>query len=458
MLRLDQRYFRSLTLPFVLLLIALTVAGYYLLRGMEVESHRTMLRNLITQYTLTTPSKTPRTLVAFHKQTDVRVTLIDANGVVTAESNRDPEGMENHFNRPEVIQARSSGWGSAVRHSATLDRDMLYVAHKVGDRYVRMAFPLSTIREKFLPLWLKIMGLFGLALIAAIWIATRTNRLIHSDVQRINTSLDHLLAKEYDQTAVRVECCDELHAIARQITKVAAKLKKRDRQKAKYTKKLKHLTQQQGEIISAISHEFKNPVAAIIGYATTIHDDPDLTPELRGKFLEKVISNSRRINDMIDRLSLAIKFENNALEPRMETFDLSLLLDEIVENLQQKYPDRVLKVEREPVRVTADRMMMAQVLSNLIDNALKYSEDEVLARLTSTHFEVTDQGIGIAPESFSRITERFYRADTQSWDNSIGVGLFIVDYILRLHHTELQIGSVPGLGSTFGFTLASLQQ
>ena len=454
-MRIDQRYFRSLTLPFVLLVVVLTVMGYSLLRGMEVDNYRTMLRNHIIQYTLT-PSKNPsNTLVRLHKQTGVRVTVIDARGIVTAESNRDPQGMENHFNRPEVIQARSRGWGSAVRHSVTLDRDMLYVARKVGDHTIRMAFPLSTIQEKFLPLWLKIMGLFGLALIAAIWIATRTNRLIHADVHRITTSLDHLLAKEYDQTAVRVECCDELHAIARQITKIAAKLKKRDRQKAKYTKKLKYLTQQQSEIISAISHEFKNPVAAIIGYATTVHDDPGLTPALREKFLEKVINNSQRINDMIDRLSLAIKFENNALAPRMEPFDLSPLLDEIAENFQQKYPDRVLKVAREPVRVTADRMMMAQVLTNLIDNALKYSEDEVCVLLTPTRFEVTDQGIGIAPESLSRITERFYRADTQSWDNSIGVGLFIVAYILRLHGTQLEIESTPGVGSTFGFTFVS---
>ena len=457
MLRLDQRYFRSLTLPFVLLLIALTVVGYYLLRGMEVNNYRTMLRNLITQYTLTPPSDVSHALVALHRQTGVRVTLIDANGVVTAESNRDPEGMENHRNRPEIIQARNSGWGSAVRHSATLDRDMLYVAHKIGDQYVRMAFPLSTIQEKFLPLWLKIMGLFGLALVAAIWIATRTNRLIRSDVHRINTSLDHLLAKEYDQTTVRVECCDELHAIARQITKVAAKLKKRDRQKAKYTKKLKRLTQQQGEIISAISHEFKNPVAAIIGYATTVHDDPELSPQLRSKFLEKVINNSQRINDMIDRLSLAIKFENNSLEPRMESFDLSHLLDEVVDSLRQKYPDRTLEMETESTPVTADRMMMAQVLSNLIDNALKYSEDEVRVRLTQTALEVTDQGIGIAPDSFSKITQRFYRADTQSWDNSIGVGLFIVAYILQLHRTELTIESTPGQGSTFGFLLSSLK-
>ena len=301
--------------------------------------------------------------------------------------------------------------------------------------------------------WFAIVGLLGIALVTTIWIAVRTSRLIRADVHRINASLDRLLAKEYDQTTVEAECCEELHTIARQITKVAAKLKKRDRQKAKYTKKLKRLTRQQGEIISAISHEFKNPVAAIIGYATTVRDDPDLSPELRNKFLEKVISNSQRINDMIDRLSLAITFENNAFEPRKEPFDLSHLLDEIVENLQQKYPDREIDLMHEPTPVTADRMMMAQVLSNLIDNALKYSEGVVTITLKEGAFLVRDHGIGIEAEALGKITRRFYRANTQSWDNSIGVGLFIVDYILRLHGMKLEIESAPGVGSTFGFVL-----
>jgi len=340
MLRLDQRYFRSLILPFVMLLAVLAIAGYYLLQGMAV----------------------------------------------------------NH-------------------------------------------------------LWLAIAGFFGTVLVTTIWIAIRTSRLIRADVHRINESLDHLLAKEYDQTAVEAECCEELHTIARQITKVAAKLKKRDRQKAKYTKKLKRLTQQQGEIISAISHEFKNPVAAIIGYATTVHDDPAISPDLREKFLEKVITNSQRINSMIDRLSLAITFENNALEPRMESFDLSLLLEEIVDNLRQKYPNRVLDVEHEPTPVNADRTMMAQVLSNLIDNALKYSEETVTIMLKEGTFRVEDRGIGIEEDALGKITKRFYRANTQSWDNSIGVGLFIVEYILKLHDTKLEIKSTLGVGSTFSFTL-----
>jgi len=238
-----------------------------------------------------------------------------------------------------------------------------------------------------------------------------------------------------------------------EVARVTKKLKKRDRQKSKYTKRLKRLTKQQGEIISAISHEFKNPVAAIIGYAQTIRDDPDLSPELRDKFLDKVIRNGTRISEMIDRLSLAIKFENHTLEPRMELFDLAALTEEIIDNLRQKYPGRILSPRLNHTPVQADRMMFAQVITNLIDNAIKYSEDTVEITLDDNGFYVRDHGIGIATDEIDKITRRFFRSDTQSWDNSIGVGLYIVEYILQLHGVALQIESVLGEGSVFGFGL-----
>jgi len=235
--------------------------------------------------------------------------------------------------------------------------------------------------------------------------------------------------------------------------RVSKKLKKRDRQKSKYTKKLKRLTRQQSEIISAISHEFKNPVAAIIGYAQTLRDDPDITPELRDAFLEKVIRNGQRISEMIDRLSLAITFENNTLKPKKESFDLAVLAEEIAENLRQKYPGRDISLQAEPTPVTADRMMFAQVITNLLDNALKYSEKTVEVTLGDGSFRVRDHGIGIAEDAIGKITKRFFRADAGSWDNSLGVGLFIVEYILQLHDTRLEIESTPNRGSSFGFAV-----
>jgi len=284
-------------------------------------------------------------------------------------------------------------------------------------------------------------------------IAMWTIRSFRRDMEALSHDLDALIEKHYDVPQRSGGCCRETAGITRKLAKVARRLKKRDRQKSKYTKKLKRLTRQQSQIISAISHEFKNPVAAIIGYARTIHDDLDLDPELRSKFLEKVIRNGERISDMIDRLSLAIKMENSTLEAQKSSFDLAVVLEEVVDNLRQKYPDRTLHVSSEPSPVHADRVMMAQAMGNLIDNALKYSEAPATVTLKKRQFTVEDHGIGIEADAIDKVTRRFYRADTQSWDNSLGVGLSIVAYILKLHNTSLQIKSRAGEGSIFGFQL-----
>jgi len=453
-LRLDQRYFRTFTLLFVGMFLLLAIGGYFFLRDIEINSYRTMLQNLITQYRLfSLHESTPTVFKYLHTQSSIRVTLIAADGTVIYETNRNAAGMENHFNRPEIILARQQRFGSAIRHSSTLQRDMLYVAHYDGQRFIRMAYPLSTIQETFLLFWVKTLLIVALGFLAAFYLTFRINQSVGEDVRRINAGLEYLLAKQYDDAAPNVTCCQELAAISHQITKVAAKLKKRDRQKSKYTKKLKRLSQQRGEIISAISHEFKNPVAAIIGYTQTVLDDPDITPVLRRKFLTKVITNSERISTMIDRLSLSITLENHALKPHKEFFDLASLVEEVTENLRQKYPDRTIVLSLQVSHLFADRMMFTQVISNLLDNALKYSDQPVEIFLENRNFLIHDHGIGIAPDAINKITRRFYRTDTHSWDNSLGMGLFIVEYILKLHDTRLEISSTIAKGSTFGFAL-----
>ena len=95
-------------------------------------------------------------------------------------------------------------------------------------------------------------------------------------------------------------------------------------------------------------------------------------------------------------------------------------------------------------------------MTNLIENALKYSEDEVTVRVTNERIEVIDRGIGISEADIGQITKRFFRVDSLSWDNSIGVGLYIVKYILKLHNTHLEIESEPNRGSKFWFDIKEL--
>ena len=461
MLKLSQLFFRRTALILTGTFLVAALLGYYLLREMEIETHAKMLRNLLTvlEYDLRClPSgKIPTILRRIHRDTGVRVTIIAPGGRVLYESNRSPRGMENHADRPEIRQAKALGWGEAVRHSATLGVELLYVAHRDRDFYVRAAYSLESIRQQLLSLWFKALGVFALILLGIFLFSLRLNRRIGEESRHLSRSLESLLEKKYDADIGPVECCAEFSEIRRMLQKVAKKLAKRERQKAKYTKKLKTLTRRQSDIIGAISHEFKNPVAAIIGYAQSLDEMPNLDPRQRRRFLSKIHDNAEKISQMIDRLALAIKLENSSFTPRKSRFALQSVAKNVRETLRQKYPDRIIRLECVPVEIEADRDMIEHLLINLTENALKYSEEEVLIRCDNNRLQVIDLGEGIDPKELEKITKKFYRVDRHSWNNSIGVGLYIVKYILRLHDTELEIESVPGEGSVFGFSLGKMR-
>jgi signal transduction histidine kinase len=169
--------------------------------------------------------------------------------------------------------------------------------------------------------------------------------------------------------------------------------------------------------------------------------------------LGKIHTNALKISTMLDRLALSVKLENNDLSLKPSTFDLDILCKEVTSTLQGKYPTRTIEYEGIPLTITADKTLLDLVITNLIDNAIKYSETKVILRLTATMLEVIDQGIGIEPAEHEHIAVKFYRVQKNSWDNSMGLGLAIVSYILKLHGTTLTINSTLGVGSTFGFGL-----
>ncbi len=458
MLRLDQLYFRNFSLLFFITLLVTAISGYFLLKKIEINNHKTMLVNMINEFSIIeeNEAKIDEIVHRIKEKTGVRVTIIDAQGEVLYESNREVEGMENHINRPEVMEATNRGIGSSIRYSKSVGVDFLYVAKFDKVRYIRMAYALDSIYAKFMKFWLKAMILFASAMLFAFWLAMKINRKITEDLNRINNSLDNLLNKKYDIDFKGVSCCKEFDSISKQIDKVSKKLAKRDRQKAKYTKNLKLLSKKQGDIISAISHEFKNPVAAIMGYTQTIQEDPDISPQIRDRFLGKVTKNAQKITSMIDRLSLAVKLENDSFAPEFKNFSLKSVAEDVKDTLLQKYPDREILLEIEDIILTADRGMFDNLLTNLIENALKYSEDEVIIKTDNGKLEVIDKGIGISEEDIKNITKRFFRVDSLSWDNSIGVGLYIVKYILKFHNSTLEIKSTPNVGSVFSFDFSHL--
>jgi len=230
------------------------------------------------------------------------------------------------------------------------------------------------------------------------------------------------------------------------------KLRNENRRLKKELKKQKIMNSFKDEVISAISHEFKNPISIINGYIETILSSK-LDSHTKTRFLKKISKNTTRLSELIDRLYLITKLENKKLKPSFSTFRLDLLIKDLI----QSFDEERITLNLQPVKVYADKKLIEIVLSNLISNALKYSKDKITITLTQNRLEVTDKGIGIDTKNIDLIKQKFFRIAKNDWDNSLGLGLAIVEHILRLHNTSLNIESKKGKGSRFYFDITSLK-
>jgi signal transduction histidine kinase len=394
-----------------------------------------------------------------YEKTSLRVTIIAENGVVLAESSADKAQMDNHASRFEVMYSNSNGYGDIVRYSKTVKADFLYVAKKVayknGYLYIRLSMSLAQIMDDFYSLWIKLFFIFIGVLVIATFVSKKMSQRIVYDISQLTSYLDEVSNKNY-KAVVRTKYFYEFLQISLLLKNLVKKLSKNEKKKAKHMAKLRLINKQKNDILSAISHEFKNPVAAIMGYAQTIQEDSDMPKNVRDKFLGKISSNGEKISKMLDRLTLSVKLENGDLAINKSEFDLKQLCNEVASNLALKYKERDIRVVADVQVVFTDKTMLELALINLVDNALKYSKGDVEIELKDNKVSVIDSGIGIKEEDLRRITEKFYRVDKNRWDNSMGIGLAMVTYVLKLLDSSLEISSEFGKGSSFGFSVEKM--
>ena len=245
----------------------------------------------------------------------------------------------------------------------------------------------------------------------------------------------------------------EFESINVQLIQTLRKMHKREKEKRKYTAKIKLKNRQRSNMLSAIAHEFRNPIAAIMGYSQTLTEDETIPTGLRLKFLGKIYNNGEKIEELLSRLLLWNRFESGEQKLQTSKFDLKPLVREIAINLEDKYKNREIVVEGEALVVKADKALMEIVIKNLIENALKYSKERVVVDLKENRLSVIDQGVGISKENLDKVTKKFFRTDEHSWDNSMGLGLAIVKQILKLHNATLDIESKESRGSVFSFKI-----
>jgi len=462
-LKIHQLFFLNVLGLFIAALSIASLISYFSLKTMLISDSENRLTQSIEllEPQIVSSSNYDALATQIESKTHFRVTVIDINGTVIAESNADKRQMENHSNRVEVMHSMSEPYGVAIRYSHTVKTDFIYVAKKIitprQTLYFRLSMSLEGVMSHFYALWIKFVAAFAVLIVIALLIAYNISKKARHDIMQITHYLDQISAKNY-KAVLRPEYFREFLQISILLKNLVKKLHNRDKQKRKHTAKLRLINKQQNDILSAISHEFKNPIAAIMGYAETLHDDLNLDAPIREKFLDKILNNTHKITMMLDRLALSVKLENNDLSIKPAMFDIAEAVHDVISVLKGKYPLRPIRFTGESKMVYADKTMIELVLTNLIDNALKYSEEEVTVTLTQNTLSVSDKGIGIAPAELDKITSKFYRVQKNRWDNSMGLGLSIVSYILKLHDSSLQIGSTLGIGSTFTFSLENFVQ
>jgi signal transduction histidine kinase len=437
-----------------------SVVSYYALKSIIIENSKKELMDLvnIVDISLERSSDIGLFVNSIHSVSDRRITIIDQNGTVLAETNFNKKKMENHLHRIEVMQAKTDTYGSSIRLSATLHERFLYVAkYTATKKYIRVSQNLDSIEKQFYRIYLEVIAIYAIFMIIAFLITHKISSRVHYDVEQISKYLLEIAEKNY-KAVIKPKYFSEFLQISLLLKNLVKKLANRDKKKRKHEAKMRLINKQRNDILSAISHEFKNPVAAIMGYTQTIRDDEDIHIKIRNKFLDKIYSNAQKISAMIDRLALSIKLENNDLSAKFSDFDIYDICVDVANNLTAKYGNRNIDLHLEHLIIHADKTMLELVIVNLADNALKYSEDNIEIKIANGILSVNDSGIGFDESEIDKITSKFYRVQTNSWDNSMGLGLAIVSFILKLHHTHLIISSKPNVGSSFGFELKSMMK
>lgn len=462
MLKIHQIFILKFLVLFVSTLLITSLISYIALKSIIIEHNKNHLKHAIElmEIELKSIKDLDDYALQIYNKTSLRVTIIADDGTVLAESSADKNEMDNHSSRFEIMQSNSKDYGDITRYSKTVKTDFLYVAKKVSydskSIYIRLSMGLEQIMYDFYSLWTKLFFVFMGIVIVATFISRNMSQKVLHDISQITNYLDEVSNKNY-KAIVKTRYFYEFLQISLLLKNLVKKLSKNEKKKIKNMAKLRLINKQRNDILSALSHEFKNPVASIIGYAQTIQEDKDMPQNVREKFLGKISSNGEKISKMLDRLALSVKLENGDLTINKSQFDLKQLCSEVASNMMLKYKDREIVVDVEEKTLFSDKTMFELVVINLVDNALKYSKGDVTITLKDDMLSVKDSGIGIKEEHLDKVTTKFYRIDKNSWDNSMGIGLAMVKYILRSLDTELKIESEFGKGSVFSFSLQSMQ-
>jgi signal transduction histidine kinase len=217
------------------------------------------------------------------------------------------------------------------------------------------------------------------------------------------------------------------------------------------------------EFVSMASHELRTPLTGIIGLTQTLlSTDIEITEEEKAHYLKIIEMEGKRLSNLLNELLDITRIETGVVEIHQETVDMNNLVEETLQLLQVP-PAIAMEVitPKEHFQAWADKDRVKQVLTNVLDNAIRYSNSEgaITVRLGEQDHQVVvsvqDKGTGISQDEIPKIFNKFYRARSarMAKTKGSGLGLTIAKSIVELHGGKIWVQSEQGKGSVFSFTL-----
>lgn len=393
--------------------------------------------------------------------TNTRITIIDYNGNVLGDSDKDPLSMDLHTGefRQEIKLAKSTAsYGSSVRFSETIQEQMMYLAYPYNINgqsiIIRTSLSINDLNKKINNLYLNLFLALLIISLATLLISYYLSRRLTAPIKNVE-NISYKYSKGDFSSRLNEFSVVEFNNLAKSLNKMASELDK--------------LEGIRKEFVSNVSHELKTPITSIKGYIEILEDM--IKDKSQRKYLKIMNTNSDRLNNIIDDLLILSRIENvdNAKGLKFKLAPLSNVIDSVVSECAALIDSKEIEIFvncSNDILINQNSMMMHQALSNLLNNSIKYSQDKskiyfiVEDTDSYTSIEVKDEGIGINPKHFERLFERFYRVDeSRSRDiGGTGLGLAIVKHIILLHNGTIDVQSKEGYGTSFIIKIQKLIQ
>ena len=227
---------------------------------------------------------------------------------------------------------------------------------------------------------------------------------------------------------------------------------------------LRDMEDYQKKFVANVSHDFRSPLTSIKGYVEAMTDGT-IPPELHEKYLKIILFETERLTDLTHDLLTLNEFDTNHLLLNREVFDIHEMIKHVAASFEGVCTQKKISIElvfaTKHLNVNADKRKIQQVLYNLLDNAIKFSDPDSIITIETTdrgekvYTAVKDNGIGIPRAALGKIWERFYKSDLSRGKDKkgTGLGLAIVKEAVQAHGENITVVSTEGVGTEFSFSL-----